>query len=78
MCSSYSSVASVLSPWAVKYAIAGAPRLRHIPPRNAEHGVVRAYLEYLLRYWCPPAASSEALALSDFLVNSIIARRGSL
>ncbi|KAH9022765.1 hypothetical protein EDB85DRAFT_2151575 [Lactarius pseudohatsudake] len=70
MYSSYSSVASVLSPWAVKYAIAEAPASGTSPLGMQSTASLNTYFATGI----PPAASSEALALSDFLVNSIIAR----
>ncbi|KAH9008059.1 ATP-dependent protease La [Lactarius hengduanensis] len=52
-------------------ATAEARRLKWIPPQNAEHGVVRTYLEWLTSLpWTPPATVSETLTRSDFLTNS--------
>ncbi|KAF8488312.1 hypothetical protein F5888DRAFT_1878539 [Russula emetica] len=39
-----------------------ARRLRQIPPHNAEHGVVRNYLEWLTALpWTPPPPGSDTL-----------------
>ncbi|KAF8487020.1 ATP-dependent protease La [Russula ochroleuca] len=48
-----------------------ARRLRRIPPQNAEHGVVRNYLEWLTALpWAPPPPGSDTLTRSDFLANA--------
>ncbi|KAH9990850.1 Lon protease C-terminal proteolytic domain-containing protein [Russula vinacea] len=48
-----------------------ARRLKRIPPQNAEHGVVRNYLEWLTALpWTPPPPGSDTLTRSDFLANA--------
>ncbi|KAF8262462.1 Lon protease C-terminal proteolytic domain-containing protein [Lactarius quietus] len=54
-----------------RVASSEARRLKRIPPQNAEHGVVRNYLEWLTSLpWTPDTASSETLTRSDFLGHS--------
>ncbi|KAI0246609.1 P-loop containing nucleoside triphosphate hydrolase protein [Lactifluus subvellereus] len=54
-----------------RVASAEARRLKRIPPQNAEHGVVRNYLEWLtVLPWIPPPTGSDALPRPDFLTNA--------
>ncbi|KAH9177268.1 hypothetical protein EDB89DRAFT_2226293 [Lactarius sanguifluus] len=73
MSSTYSFVASTLPAGSEvrRAATAEARRLKRVPPQNAEHGVVRTYLEWLTSLpWTPPVTASETLTRSDFLTKS--------